>query len=263
MVLNRFFLLNVFTGIKARGNQCCVLIVDDLSDDESLLRIASDFNLPATTFLKQENSNTFSVRWFAPMAEIELCGHGTLAAAWVANQLFPKEVKFIFNYAAGKLIGVESDGKVELSGTAIISEESAIPDHVKKAFHGKAMAYYPSSNKDLVLFENESDVINMKPDWNALRESDTFGYVITAESTSYDFISRVLLPHINILEDQATGSSHLILTPFWSKRLNKTSMKAYQASERGGQVEVRIKDDLVTLRASCILFGEGSYVGEY
>ena len=177
--------------------------------------------------------------------------------------MFPKEVKFIFNYAAGKLIGVESDGKVELSGTAIISEESAIPDHVKKAFHGKAMAYYPSSNKDLVLFENESDVINMKSDWNALRESDTFGYVITAESTSYDFISRVLLPHINILEDQATGSSHLILTPFWSMRLNKTSMKAYQASERGGQVEVRIKDDLVTLRASCILFGEGSYVGEY
>ena len=80
MNLNRFFLINVFTGSNALGNQACVLFVDDLEDDAALSKIASDFNLPATSFLKQDGEGSFSVRWFAPMAEIDLCGHGTIAA---------------------------------------------------------------------------------------------------------------------------------------------------------------------------------------
>lgn len=260
MILNRFFLINVFTGPNARGNQACVLFVDDLSDDDYLLRVAADFNLPATTFLKQESKNTFSVRWFAPMAEIGLCGHGTLAATWATHQLFPEVSEFSFNYQSGSLKGRVTGDSVELEGDAILSTEVDIPAHAQKGFHNKAIGYFTTSNKDVVLFENESDIKSMKPNWDALRASSTFGYVITARSASYDFVSRVLLPHLSFLEDQATGSAHLVLTPFWSERLNKSTMEAFQASERGGEVECSINGDLVALKTNCTIFGEGIFV---
>ena len=260
MNLNRFFLINVFTGSNALGNQACVLFVDDLEDDAALSKIASDFNLPATSFLKQDGEGSFSVRWFAPMAEIDLCGHGTIAANWAAHRLFPDLKEFTFKYKYGVLQGKINGSQVELKGDPIDCEESEIPHHVKRGFHGKAKGYYPTPNKDIVLFDNEMDVVEMKPDWEALRASDTFGYVITAKSKTYDFVSRVLLPHLSFLEDQATGSAHLVLTPFWSSRLGKSTMKAFQASDRGGEGECYLQKGQVTLKTSCKLFGEGTFV---
>lgn len=260
MSTHNFFLINVFTGQHARGNQCCALLVDDLTDGIELQRIASDFNLPATTFLKRESDDTFSVRWFAPMAEIGLCGHGTMAATFALQKLYPHVNEFTYNYPHGVLKGGVGEGFVTMSGEAILCEEVHIPEHVEKGFHGKAVAYFKSSNKDLVLFENEKDIFEMKPKWDALRSSDTFGYVITAPSSSHDFVSRVLLPHIRFLEDQATGSAHLLLIPFWSERLGKNVLNAFQASERGGELEGVFTRDSVTLKAQCLPFGEGTFI---
>jgi len=260
MLLDEFYLINAFTGSKALGNQACVLFVDDLSNDDHLQRLAANFNLPATTFIKRESENTFSVRWFAPMAEIHLCGHGTIAATWAVYQEDPGLTNIIFNYKNGILEGSVSDGKVELKGDGIPAVETPIPDHVNRGFQGKAIAYFNTSNKDIVVFEHEREVVEMQPNWAVLRSSSTFGYILTAKSFSYDFVSRVMLPHLSFLEDQATGSAHLVLSPFWADRLQRSTMKAYQASERGGEVECVIEDGHVTLKAACKVFGKGNLV---
>ncbi len=255
-----FYLINAFTGENARGNQACVLMLKDISDTQKLFQIAQNFNLPATTFLCERNDG-YDVRWFAPEAEIGLCGHGTIAATWVLKKhsnIITGPIRF--HYATGSLFGDQYESGVRIEGKAIYSIESEIPEYVQRGFQGRVKSYFKNDNKDIVLLDCEESVIEMKPNWNALRESKAFGCVITADSKKYDFVSRTILPHINFLEDQATGSSHMLLTPFWSERLAKSKMHAYQASNRGGVMHCLIADDKVSLVGECQVFGHGSLI---
>ncbi|GAB5539056.1 MAG: PhzF family phenazine biosynthesis protein [Salibacteraceae bacterium] len=256
MNTNDFYLVNVFTGDKARGNQACVVLLDDISDSDYLLSIAADFNLPATTFLKR-TSQGFQVRWFAPMAEIDLCGHGTVAATWILCKTLKSHTKVSFDFDLGRLTGNSSGEYVAIEGERIPYEQEQIPTHVEQGFQGLAKAYYTSYNKHIVVFDDERSIQEVNVNWDALRGSDTFGYVITAPSEHYDCTSRVLLPHLPFLEDQATGSAHLLVAPFWSQQLGKKSIHAYQASERGGVMRCTTEGDLVRLEAQCNVFGSG------
>lgn len=252
-----FVLVNAFTGPSAKGNQCCVLCLEDLSDDRKLHDLAFDFNLPATSFIKRIDEENYEVRWFAPGSEIGLCGHGTIAASEVLFQDNPSISKITFHYQGGQLEGIRETDGVSIIGQPIISSKTDVPEHVQKGFRGKATAYYTSNNKNIVLFESYEDVLNMKPDWEALRKSSTFGYVVTAPGRDTDFVSRVFLPYVSFLEDQATGSAHMLLTPFWSAKLNKESMTAHQLSERGGKMTCVFRGNSVQLSASAVIFGRG------
>lgn len=257
MQINEYVLLNAFTGAYARGNQAAVLLLSDLDDDDRLQVLAQDFNLPATTFLQAQDDG-YRVRWFAPEGEILLCGHGTVAATWVFTQLEQSCSEVRFHYSGGVLTGRKTGDKVQIEADAILSQEAPIPDHVREGFREKAMAYYPSGNKHIVLMKHEDDVRHMQPDWDVLRQSDTFSYAITAPSDAYDCVSRVILPHISVLEDQATGSAHMVLAPFWTDRLSKTTLNAYQASKRGGFMQCEVVGGRVRLNAACEVFAKGS-----
>lgn len=261
MAANEFFLLNAFTGDNALGNQACVMFVDSLDDTAALQRLAADFNMPATTFLTPHRGG-FNVRWFAPDQEIELCGHGTVAATWVLTQIMGKPAPIRYNCSLGEISGEKEGDRVVIQADAIPCMASAIPEAVLKGFHYKPTAYYVSANKHLVLFSSEEEVRSMKPDWDTLRTSDTFSYAITAPSATgpYDFVSRVILPHISALEDQATGSAHLVLAPFWGARLGKTQLHAFQASARGGEMHCTLIEGRVRLSARCRPFAHGKLI---
>jgi len=257
MIEKEFMLINVFTSAAARGNQCCVLMLNDLSDEDRLLSIAQDFDFPATAFIKRMDDATYQTRWFAKEKEIQLCGHGAMATAWALKNELGQGQSLLLQYNDGSLALSFENGQVCLSSESIPSEETIIPEAVQKGFNGLVKGYFPSSNKHLVLLEKASQVAEMKPDWAALRTLDTFAYSITAAGQDCDFVSRTLLPFIDKLEDQATGSSHLTLAPFWAEKLGKTTLHAKQLSDRGGELTCQIIEENVILKAHCQTFGSG------
>jgi PhzF family phenazine biosynthesis protein len=256
MKTGEYYLVNAFTGENALGNQTCVLMMDDISDTVKLQSLAKDFNLPATTFLKKTKAG-YDVRWFSADMEIGLCGHGTVAATWVLTQVVKESKKVEFKYNDGTLSGELAGEMVQVEGRAFENEQIVIPDHVQAGFSRKVRGYFKTDNKDIVLLDSEKTVRTMKPNWKVLTRAETFGYVITSESDNYDFVSRTILPFVSYQEDQATGSSHMMLAPFYAERLEKNTFHAFQASGRGGDIHCELDGDKVRLKANCHVFAHG------
>lgn len=220
-----------------RGNISSVILFDELPAEEVMQRIAEDLAQPATTFLAPAGKeNRFLVRWIAADGEIGLCGHGSAAAMAFLQQELPAE-EYILQYRGGELTG-----KTEKDNTSVIQlaeipvlNELPIDQALRDGLGIPIVNYWKTNNKDIVLVNSAFDLANMKPDFNRLRDRETFGYTVTAQATDVDFVSRTLVPHVSQLEDHATGSSHAILVPFWAERLGKNQLEAEQLSPRKGR----------------------------
>lgn len=260
-----FFLIEVFNEptLHFKGNTTAVLWLDQPLEEEKMQEIAADFNQPATTFLWPASaSNAFHVRWFAPDAEIDLCGHGALAG-----------IIFLSTYgsASGTLRLIYRDGQIHgkmsshatcfmiLDAIPVLSEE-VVPDVLKEGLGIPVTAYFTTHNKQIVLVESEDSLKEMEPDFAKLRESETFGYIVTAPGNEADFVSRTLVPHVQQLEDHATGSSHAAIAPFWGQRLQKDHMVAYQLSRRGGKFVCGLENGKVKLGGAFSILAKGKYI---
>lgn len=249
---NPFTIISVFTEDKIgfKGNSAAVIQLHNPISGKQMQAIAADLNQPATTFLWPSLvTNTFHVKWFAPDAEIGLCGHGSLAAFAFLSDTVGIDTKMSLDYGNGLITGSANDDgscQMQLDGIEVLGE-LAIPRVLEEGLGVKVKAYYKTNNKNIVVLENEEQVKNMKPNFELLRTYEEFGYAVTALGKNCDFVSRTLVPHVQQLEDHATGSSHAALVPFWSKILNKTVMLAYQLSPRGGKFECSIYEGVVTL----------------
>jgi PhzF family phenazine biosynthesis protein len=248
--MDNFAIYSVFCNeeLGLLGNTAAVILQDSLPSETEMQRIAGDLNQPATTFLTRAGNNKhYLVRWFAPDAEIGLCGHGTLAAlAHLGNN--SEETIYLL---AGEN---ELSGQKIRPGEAYMTLESianhgatAVPDGLEDALGVQIEGYFPTSNKDIVLIDSEQSLINMKPDFQALKKIKVFGYAVTAPGNNVDFVSRTLVPHVQQLEDHATGSSHAALAPFWSERLSKNELAAIQHSPRGGFFNCKVSGNMTTL----------------
>ncbi|MFP4090641.1 MAG: PhzF family phenazine biosynthesis protein [Cyclobacteriaceae bacterium] len=245
-----FELIAVFDApeLGFRGNISTVVMLEAPLDDEKMQAIAADFNQPATTFLwRAEEENSYHVRWFAPDAEIDLCGHGSLAAMAFLHKHHSENIRLL--YQRGRIEG-KSEGSahftMDLDPIPVVKEVE-ISQLLQQGLGVHIQAHYQTSNKNIVLLENEADLRRMRPDFAKLRESDIFGYAVTAPGDEADFVSRTLVPHVQQLEDHATGSSHAALAPFWSKHLGKEELSAWQLSRRGGKFSCRYRAGKVTL----------------
>ncbi|MGM0582218.1 MAG: PhzF family phenazine biosynthesis protein [Bacteroidota bacterium] len=237
-----FAIINVFSNssINALGNPSAVILIDDKLSDDKLQSIAKELNQPATTFLwKTDKENEFLIRWFAPDAEIGLCGHGAMAASVFLSDQYPDKANSGFKLIKDETI-IEAGRDSENTHFIILEniKRSSIqnpPNGLEKALGQKIVEYYATDNKQIVVLENEESLSKMNPDFEALRKIDVFGYSVTAPSSQKDdFVCRTLVPHVQQLEDHATGSTQAILVDFWANKLKKDNLESRQLSPRGG-----------------------------
>ncbi len=257
----RIFQVDAFTKEPFKGNPAGVCILPGPGDEDWMQHVAREMNLSETAFLYQQEDG-FSLRWFTPAIEVELCGHATLASAhilWEAGYLKPDEgARF---YTLSGLLTAERVGDwIELDFPAEPEAPAAPPDDLSRAL-GVRPKYVGMNRLDyLVEVDSEETLRAMQPDFTLLGTISSRGFMVTSRSASpeYDFISRFFAPGVGVNEDPVTGSAHCCLGPYWSNRLGKNEFVAYQASARGGIVRVRVSGERVRLggQAITVLRGE-------
>lgn len=242
------------TGIKAaRGGKVkCRRGIHPRRLTEALL-CACENNLSQTAFAVKDG-NDYRLRWFTPGGEIDLCGHATLACAFVIlNYYEPDRDEVVFDTMSGRLKVTRQDRlysmdfpAYELRQTEITEQMAeAIDIRPKEAYMGRAL---------LCVFEDEADIYNMKPDMDKVGVLDGLLLQVTAPGRDYDCVSRSFAPKLNVAEDPVCGSGHCHIVPYWAKKLQKDDIAAYQASRRGGTLYCRKAGDRVVLAGKAVLF---------
>ncbi len=258
-----FKIISVFSDEASDllGNPTAVVFLEKRAPDNWYQKVASDLNQPATTFLLPlENEGHFKVRWFAPDAEINLCGHGSLGAG-AAVYLKTGLSKIVLHPVEGHPITVvKQEGLFTLFLTPIPCKSASIPDDLEEALGAKVKSFYTSANKQIVVLESEKIVASLKPNFSKLAEQKHFGFAVTALGEDCDFVSRTFVPKVQQLEDFATGSSHAVLVPFWSEQLHRKKLIAKQLSRRGGFFTCDYSTNMVKLTGKYQLVAEGEII---
>jgi PhzF family phenazine biosynthesis protein len=244
-----------FTDTPSRGNPAAVCFLPGPRPDADLLVIARELNLPATVFVRADRTG-WHLRWFAPSAELELCGHGTLAAAHVLWErgCAPAERPLAFSTRAGVLTAERHTGLIELDFPAEPATTAPAPAGLEPAL-GKPALHVARNRLDwLVELDTVAAVRDLAPDLERLRDVPTRGVIVTAraDGSEADFVSRFFAPRVGIDEDAVTGSAHCCLGPYWAPRLAKESLVGHQLSARGGTVRVRVLGQRVRLGGQAV-----------
>jgi PhzF family phenazine biosynthesis protein len=253
-----------FTNQRFAGNPAAVVILDEPADEMWMQSVAAEMNLAETAFLVREHDG-FRLRWFTPKVEVELSGHATLASAhvlWEAGYLWSEE-EARFYTLSGLLTARLRQGWIELNFPAV-PDEGAISAPELLAALGIGEARYVGRNKFDYLVEVDSAdrVRQLTPDMAKLSALGGRGVMVTArdESGTYDFVSRFFAPAAGINEDPVTGSAHCGLGPYWAAKLDKNALSAFQASPRGGEMQVEVAGDRVLLRGQAVTVLRGMLV---
>jgi PhzF family phenazine biosynthesis protein len=262
----RFTHVDAFTAEPFRGNPAAVVVLDAWPSATWMQSVAAEMNLSATAFLVEEAAAAggagFGLRWFTRTAELQLCGHGTLASARVLweDGLAPGNGPIAFRAPGGALHASRAGDWIELDFPATPPAEIACPDGLADAL-GVAPAWVGKSRFDIVaVVDDETAVRDATPDPTALRRLDARGVILTAAANpgaGHDFVSRFFAPSVGIDEDPVTGSAHCCLAPYWAARLNRHELVGYQASARGGVVRVRVDGDRVRLSGQTAVVARG------
>ena len=237
-----YHIINAFTDKLFCGNPAGVCLPDSWPTASTMQSIAAENNLSETAFLVKQENGSYGLRWFTPTLEVDLCGHATLASAFVLVGEREKDAHELkFDTASGELTVSREGGLLCLDFPARPAEECTAYPSIGKALGIKPLAVYKSRDF-VVLVEDEAALRRIKPDFtlfgqvkhDAKLTSDMHGIIVTAPGFDCDFVSRFFAPLVGVPEDPVTGSAHCTLTPFWSKRLGKKIMEARQLSARGG-----------------------------
>ncbi|MDQ3020413.1 MAG: PhzF family phenazine biosynthesis protein [Bacteroidota bacterium] len=258
----KIFTVDAFTDKVFSGNPAAVCLLEKELDDSLLQNIAAEMNLSETAFVKKTDDG-FSLRWFTPKSEVELCGHATLASAhvlWQEGILEHDEEAVFQTVFKGKLTAKKTGDQIVLNFPVNSPEQSKRNEQLEKILNVNPVYVGTTDHHYLVELNSEDEVKSVNPDFSLLEKQEKYGTIITSKSENkdYDFVSRFFAPAKGINEDAVTGSAHCVLTPYWSQKLNKNIMKAYQASERGGYMTVSLEGDRVLLggKAVTVLKGE-------
>ena len=248
--------IDAFTDKVFKGNPAAVCPLDRWPIDTDLQAIAEENNLSETAFYVPAGAG-FHLRWFTPKAEVDLCGHATLAAAFVIfnfSDYANNTVKF--ESRSGELAVTKSDDLLVMDFPSQPANPCATPQLLVEGL-GKAPIEVLSSEDYMAVFGTEEDVIALKPNFDALNKLDLRGVMVTAKGKEVDFVSRFFAPRYGINEDPVTGSAHCALTPYWAGKLNKTKLSAKQVSNRTGYIECEIKGSRVFLSGKAVKYMEG------
>jgi PhzF family phenazine biosynthesis protein len=248
------YVVDAFAENVFEGNPAAVCIMEKWILDDTMQKIAAVNNLSETAFAVKEGDG-YRLRWFTPGGEIDLCGHATLATAYVIANYYEKTVNRItFQTMSGELVVLKKGELYEMDFPSRMPEEFRLTEQMVEALGVKPIETYLGRDLMFVL-EREEDVQNASPDFSKLEKlSDGLGVLITAKSEKYDFVSRCFFPKLNVNEDPVCGSAHCNFIPFWAKRLEKDEMIARQLSKRGGTVYCKLAGDRVKISGSAVLY---------
>ena len=257
------FQVDAFTDKPFAGNPAGVCILPEAADESWMQHVAGEMNLSETAFLVEQDDG-FNLRWFTPVAEVDLCGHATLASAHVLWEqgILPADTPARFHTRSGLLTAVRKDVWIEMDFPAEPEKQADFPEDVVRAFGADAV-YVGKNRFDYLLeFESAEMVRKMTPNFSILSNIPGRGFMVTsrADSDPYDFISRFFAPAFGINEDPVTGSAHCCLGPYWAQQLGKNEITGYQASARGGVVKVNVGEKRVYLSGKAVTVIRASLV---
>ena len=254
----KLYQVDAFTDKLFGGNPAAVIPLESWIEDELMQKIAMENNLSETAFIVKTDDG-YHIRWFTPEYEIDLCGHATLASAYVIkNFLEPQVTEFQFTTEkAGELRASSKDGKYSLDFPSRIPKVSETPASLLESL-GISNAIEVLRSRDyFVVLPDEEAVKNVEPDFEAMKQVDTFGVIITAKGKTADVVSRCFYPNAGIPEDPVTGSAHCNIVPYWAQKLGKNKLHCLQLSERGGNMECELHGDRVYMTGKCVLYMRG------
>ncbi|MCY7948943.1 PhzF family phenazine biosynthesis protein [Bacillus atrophaeus] len=250
----KYYVVDAFAENLFEGNPAGVCIMKEWIPDELMQQIAVENNLSETAFAVKEGES-YRLRWFTPADEIDLCGHATLATAYVIANFYESNVEEIkFQTISGELVVVKKGELYEMDFPSRMPKEISLTEEMVEALGVKPVEVH--LGRDLIfVLEKEDDVINASPDFSKLKElPDGLGVLITARSEKYDFVSRAFFPKLNVNEDPVCGSAHCNFIPYWAKNLSKNEMVARQLSKRGGKLYCKFEGDRVKISGSAVLY---------
>ena len=252
------FQVDAFNTELFKGNPAAVCPLAEWLPDEILQKIASENNLSETAFFVKENSN-YSIKWFTPLSEVDLCGHATLATAHLLfNHLNYPDQTISFSSLSGELLVNRQDNNLIFLDFPSQPPRPIPLDKVYLTAFGIQPIAAFKAKKLMLVFKNEEEVLNLEPDFSQIINLDPLGVIATAKGEKYDFVSRFFAPAVGINEDPVTGSAHTTLIPYWSDLTGKEQLIAWQCSKRGGVLYCKNHKERVLIGGHAVTFLEGT-----
>ena len=247
------YVVDAFTDKIFMGNPAAVCVLDNFPSEEIMQSIAAENNLSETAFAVKEN-DSYHIRWFTPKSEIDFCGHATLATAFVLFNYYEQSADTLNFYGQiGEITVHKSDEQIKMEFPAYKLEHIEITDTMIEALGTIPLAAY--KDRDILfILRDEDEVRDLQPDMDLISKLDGACVAVTAKGTEYDCVSRVFAPKFGLNEDPVTGSTHCTIAPYWSRRLNKPDLTAFQASSRTGILYCECVEDKVIISGKAVLF---------
>ena len=254
--------IDAFTDKLFGGNPAAVCPLSNWLEVETLLNIAKENNLSETAFFIPLTHNHFHLRWFTPEIEMDLCGHATLASAYVIFEEMDYEGDEVFFETKSGILKIKKvDDYYELDFPSRPPQQSSLPKIISDGLNIQPIEIWKARDY-LLVYKSEDDIKNINPNIAIINQIniDPGGIIVTAKSETegVDFVSRLFTPQASIFEDPVTGSAHCTLVPFWADRLNKTEFKALQISNRGGELLCQLDKDRVLIKGKAVKYLEGT-----
>ena len=251
--------VDAFTNQIFSGNPAAVCVLSNWLSDHLMQQIAAENNLAETAFVVKED-NRFLIRWFTPSVEVDLCGHATLAAAFVLEKFFHPGITLLnfFSHRSGALPVHYHNRIFTLDFPTDVLMEMECPQPLIEIFGSNIIKCLKGKTDYLLIFKQEQEVALADPNFNELEKVDCRGVIISAPGKEVDFVSRFFAPQVGVNEDPVTGSAHTTLTPYWAKQLGKKKLSAKQISKRGGDLLLEDEGERVKISGKAVLYLEGT-----
>lgn len=249
------YIVDAFTDKIFHGNQAAVCVMEEWLPEDLMMSITKENNFSETAFAVKEG-DAYHLRWFTPGGEINLCGHATLGTAYVLFHFYEQAAQQItFHTMSGDLFITREGERITMNFPSYHCNEIPVTPLMTEVLGAEPEKAF--LDRDLLLiYEDENIIRQMQPDFEKMTELPGHGVGITAPGRDYDCVSRFFAPKLKVNEDPVTGSAHCMITPYWTERLGKATLHAYQASERGGELFCRQVEGRTFISGSAALFSE-------
>ena len=252
------FQVDTFTDHLFGGNPAGIVPLESWLPDGVMQQIAAENNLAETAFFVKEPTG-YRIRWFTPLAEVDLCGHATLASAYVLFNYLGFKGDFLEFQSRSGILRVKRNGEfLILDLPTDIMVQVNISEDLVLAIGQSPVYAFKGKTDYMLVYETEEEIRKIQPNMHLLMQTEVRGVIVTAPGDEVDFVSRFFAPQVGIPEDPVTGSAHTSLIPYWSKRLGKTEFSARQLSKRIGDLRCRFNGDRVEISGKAVTYLKGN-----